>query len=136
MTGKQRKSHNRQAKERGDKLRAMSLRYAGMTPKPKAAVVQDEPPKGTYAAYLASPEWKMRRIQIMSKRGAKCERCGARRTLQIHHKTYARLGRELPEDLEILCRKCHETEHGLHAGGNSLVPIVLSGSRTDAAVNH
>jgi 5-methylcytosine-specific restriction endonuclease McrA len=94
----------------------MSLRYAGVTPKlkPKPAP-EPTPPKGSYAAYIASAEWRMRRIEILSQRGAQCERCPTRRGLQIHHKTYARLGRELPADLEILCNACHEREHGLRA---------------------
>ena len=42
-------------------------------------------------------------------RGARCERCGHPHSLELHHKTYERLGRELTSDLEVLCRRCHES---------------------------
>lgn len=41
-------------------------------------------------------------------RGQKCERCDACTGLELHHKTYERFGRELPSDLEILCKRHHE----------------------------
>jgi hypothetical protein len=41
-------------------------------------------------------------------RGERCERCGYAHELQLHHKTYERLGRELISDLEVLCHQCHE----------------------------
>ena len=46
-------------------------------------------------------------------RGFKCERCGSKKDLQVHHKTYKRKGHELPGDVELLCKTCHEKEHGL-----------------------
>lgn len=33
--------------------------------------------------------------------------------LDVHHLTYERLGAELPDDLLVLCRDCHELIHGL-----------------------
>jgi 5-methylcytosine-specific restriction endonuclease McrA len=42
-----------------------------------------------------------------------CERCGQRGRVSLHHRTYARLGRERREDLETLCDACHRAEHGL-----------------------
>jgi hypothetical protein len=35
--------------------------------------------------------------------------------LDVHHRSYARLGAELPADLEVLCRPCHGAEHGKNA---------------------
>jgi hypothetical protein len=32
--------------------------------------------------------------------------------LHVHHLTYERLGKELIEDVQIICRKCHHKEHG------------------------
>jgi 5-methylcytosine-specific restriction endonuclease McrA len=37
----------------------------------------------------------------------RCRRSGL--TLQVHHKTYERLGHESPADLEVLCTDCHRT---------------------------
>ena len=33
--------------------------------------------------------------------------------LEVHHLSYARLGRELPDDLIVLCPACHAIAHGL-----------------------
>lgn len=44
----------------------------------------------------------------------RCEACGERfrrREINIHHKTYARLGHEKPEDLVIWCEPCHKEWH-------------------------
>lgn len=38
----------------------------------------------------------------------RCEACGQGPPLELHHKTYDRLGRERIADLELLCRGCHE----------------------------
>ena len=40
-----------------------------------------------------------------------CRACGAT-TVDLHHKTYERLGCELLSDLQALCRDCHATAHG------------------------
>lgn len=49
-----------------------------------------------------------------AKRGPYCETCGSgTQNINVHHKTYARLGKELAEDLEILCQMCHEIRHGI-----------------------
>jgi 5-methylcytosine-specific restriction endonuclease McrA len=66
-----------------------------------------------YKAYLLSPEWRVFRKQILSDRGSKCENCGFDKVikLHIHHLTYDRLYNELPEDVKILCRRCHESVH-------------------------
>ena len=50
-------------------------------------------------------EWALQRAEY------KCEKCGVSFPLQVHHKTYCRLGKERPEDLIVLCEECHEEEH-------------------------
>jgi hypothetical protein len=42
--------------------------------------------------------------------GYRCERCEGKRDLEVHHRTYERLGREWDQDLEVLCCRCHERE--------------------------
>jgi len=32
--------------------------------------------------------------------------------LEVHHNSYAHVGREAPEDLVVLCGECHATFHG------------------------
>jgi hypothetical protein len=40
-----------------------------------------------------------------------CETCGERRSLEAHHTTYEREGREHVDDLRMLCRDCHRRAH-------------------------
>lgn len=67
----------------------------------------------TLRAYRLSPHWARRRAVLRKKA---CERCGHDKVqhLQVHHLTYARLGRELETDVATLCRDCHKSAHGLH----------------------
>jgi DNA-directed RNA polymerase subunit RPC12/RpoP len=52
--------------------------------------------------------WKDIREAALERAGYSCEECGtANVVLHAHHLTYERLGHELLEDLEILCRRCH-----------------------------
>lgn len=70
-----------------------------------------------YQDYLDSPKWSTLRNKIFLARGHQCQDCLSRRKrgLTLHHVTYARVGgRELPEDLRILCNKCHRTAHRWH----------------------
>lgn len=69
-----------------------------------------------YLSYLKSPEWASMKLDLIQIRGQKCERCGTERAfryLQMHHLTYKRIYKELPEDLELLCAKCHMKEHNI-----------------------
>jgi HNH endonuclease len=77
-------------------------------------------PDGTvnHGEYIASQEWRRRRRAFLAKH-ALCNRCGRDNdehhrlfgtALHVHHVSYARLGAELDEDLETLCKDCHEDE--------------------------
>ena len=66
-----------------------------------------------YLVYLHSPLWRLRRrIWIIRALGG-CERCGARRRLTIHHRTYERLGHERRADIAVLCWSCHRRGHAV-----------------------
>ena len=68
--------------------------------------------KWTYKSYLKSVEWKKFKASLVEKRGHRCEHCGnTKARLDGHHVTYVRLYRELPEDVLLLCRKCHKLQH-------------------------
>ena len=69
--------------------------------------------KMSYEEYLLTPEWLDTRRRALVKSGYRCERCGSKTELNVHHKTYERKGHERPEDLIVLCKTCHEKEHGL-----------------------
>jgi len=61
--------------------------------------------------YLRSPHWiataRAKRAEVKWK----CEKCHERKRLDVHHKTYKRLGKERMSDLQALCRDCHDKEH-------------------------
>jgi len=66
-----------------------------------------------YDNYLLSPEWKERRKQALDWARKACQFCNAdNKPLHVHHRTYDRLGAELPADLVVLCADCHRRFHG------------------------
>lgn len=67
-----------------------------------------------YDAFLRTPYWSIIRAHIASERQA-CETCGSCTHLQVHHLTYKHHGREHEhlDDLQLLCRHCHSTAHGI-----------------------
>jgi 5-methylcytosine-specific restriction endonuclease McrA len=68
----------------------------------------------SYPDYLESPHWRRVRYRALKLADFTCRRCEAKDvTLHVHHRTYARLGRERDDDLEVLCEFCHRSEHGL-----------------------
>ncbi len=86
----------------------------------------DEPElwEGTYHEYLRSKRW--RRVKYgyflwlkKEKKGLRCNTCNRQMTkhnrgwFNVHHKTYERLGCERHEDLELLCKDCHDKQHGI-----------------------
>ena len=90
--------------------------------KPKLAKKQNiildkqEGEVGTYNEQLKDPRWKAFRQFVFAVRGCKCEMCGYRENLQVHHPKYIK-GRAAWEytcnDVVVLCDKCHKKVHGL-----------------------
>ena len=68
-------------------------------------------PSKDYHAWIESDAWREIRDKTIDRADHTCERCGEQRWLQVHHKHYRSLGHEQPEDLEVLCRDCHQDEH-------------------------
>ena len=66
--------------------------------------------KEQYAEYLESEDWRAFSSQIREEAGA-CEECGITDTLNVHHKHYRSLGRELRQDVRVLCERCHHNTH-------------------------
>jgi 5-methylcytosine-specific restriction endonuclease McrA len=65
----------------------------------------------TYEEYLQSPEWRIRAEDAKHRGRWECALCASHENLEVHHRTYVRLGRELPSDLVVLCRRCHRRHH-------------------------
>src|SRR5262245_45671059 len=90
--------------------------------------------RATYLAYLKTPTWRHRRDRALQHAHWCCERCASKRSLEVHHKTYARLGAEHDDDLEVLCLRCHEHEHIAQVGRSPLaVYLKLARFALDAA---
>ena len=69
-----------------------------------------------YEKYIRSPRWKHKASAARRRAGYRCQECGSRNwPLEVHHKTYARLGFERWFDLIALCRRCHSRRHGFSA---------------------
>ena len=64
-----------------------------------------------YHEYIKTEAWRERAEAAKQRVGDRCQICNrpaTRVTLDVHHRTYERLGNEHPEDLTVLCRGCHE----------------------------
>lgn len=62
--------------------------------------------------YYQSPQWQSKRLQKIRQVGNKCEWCGKNARLDVHHVNYDSLYDEYMEDLQALCRSCHEIADG------------------------
>lgn len=75
---------------------------------PKPVVINS---KADYQNYLQSDHWKQTRKAALERSHHRCQICNSPERLQVHHRTYDRLGAELPEDLTVLCANCHHLFH-------------------------
>jgi len=65
----------------------------------------------SYRAYIESEIWERRRAEYYTKYGRQCWACGTQDAVQLHHMTYANMGREEDGDLAPLCRTHHDLVH-------------------------
>jgi len=83
-----------------------------------------------YEDYLLSSRWRLIRRQALVRARWRCQNpacpddavrwltdteifeMAVPYRLEVHHLTYERLGRERPDDLLVLCERCHSLEHG------------------------
>lgn len=68
----------------------------------------------SYEQHLTSDEWKFKARAMKWFAGNRCQACnvhGDSAILDTHHRTYERLGDEVPSDLIVLCRECHRIFH-------------------------
>jgi 5-methylcytosine-specific restriction endonuclease McrA len=55
-----------------------------------------------YLSYIRSAEWQTRRKRALKLADYKCQVCGRRVLLQVHHNNYANLGNERDADLKLV----------------------------------
>jgi 5-methylcytosine-specific restriction endonuclease McrA len=68
-----------------------------------------------YAEQLKDKRWLDFRKKVFRKRGRKCEVCGCKSHLQVHHVKYRwpKLAWEYDiKDMRVLCPRCHAEAHG------------------------
>lgn len=71
----------------------------------------------SYNEYLRSSHWAGLKVRFRASDQLQACVCGEEEGLQLHHKTYERVGNELLDDLVLLCRGCHEAVHTLERQG-------------------
>lgn len=64
-----------------------------------------------YQEYIHSPQWKEKADAAKAAAGNRCQVCYGEHQIEAHHRTYRRLGHELPTDITVLCDDCHELFH-------------------------
>ena len=64
-----------------------------------------------YDEYLKSPHWQRMATLARERAGNRCQVCNADVLMEVHHRTYERMGHEQLEDLTALCPRCHALYH-------------------------
>lgn len=64
-----------------------------------------------YAEYLQTAHWQRVRTLALEQAGHTCDLCGRDDRLEVHHRTYERVGFERQSDLIVLCHDCHRDFH-------------------------
>lgn len=83
---------------------------------PKAPIPDPQKtPKENYEIFLNSDYWRYIRKLKLTQSRCKCQICGSKEGLNVHHNSYAHHYKEHKhlEDLVVLCRKCHEIFHDI-----------------------
>lgn len=64
-----------------------------------------------YNLYLDSPEWKTKRLVVITRAKGICEGCGKADATQVHHLNYEHVTQELLFELVAICDACHKVAH-------------------------
>ena len=78
-----------------------------------------------YQEYIKSKRWREIRKWILIFWDHRCAICNAKDNIEVHHRTYERLGRELTTDCIVLCDDCHKLHHNFT--GNFLKDVLAEG---------
>lgn len=113
----QQREKDAQKQKARDESRA--LKEQQRTSQPQIAVFPGQPDVSIlksmpYSDYLKTTHWDTIRLAALKRAGYRCQICNTgNTTLDVHHRTYERRGSELPTDLTVLCRACHEKFHDI-----------------------
>lgn len=67
-----------------------------------------------YQEYLKTEHWTNLKIRFKASKlykDGKCHLCKSKTMINIHHKSYKRIGNERLNDLIVLCNLCHSKLH-------------------------
>lgn len=79
-------------------------------------VIQERLKRLEHVDFCTTNYWRYISAYFIYKNNSHCNCCPSETHLQVHHKTYIHLGREIffmDTDLEVLCSRCHRQEHGI-----------------------
>lgn len=95
--------------ELGQKPKSITATLGGLI---KKTLPTERNKASDYQEYLRSSEWRKKAEAAKIRAGNRCQGCNRPRTevqLEAHHRTYERIGCELPGDITVLCRTCHQS---------------------------
>lgn len=106
-----------------------------MTEKQAECNSADAGTRSSYYDYLQSEHWKKTAEETKKRADYRCQVCYSPDNLDTHHRTYARLGHELPTDVICLCHDCHEIFHfeDPQYTDEPLLPVVIFSGKSDSA---
>ena len=65
-----------------------------------------------WKSYKLSESWKLLRDKALTRDAHRCKRCGRKTKLEMHHDKYPDVPEnDCLENVEILCRECHQYIH-------------------------
>jgi hypothetical protein len=79
----------------------------------------------TYDSYVRGAWWRRRRREFARSHPAECACCGWTDGVELHHRSYERVGAERDDDLCWLCSRCHSLLHQLVDEGVATLDEVL-----------
>lgn len=68
-----------------------------------------------YTEFLQTRYWGIVAQEVKARAGWRCEECGNKKDLVVHHEDYREHGYDMYhiDKLHCLCRDCHEVLHGI-----------------------
>lgn len=79
--------------------------------RPPLGLNRDQYREWYHNTYLKSDHWQNISQQKRIEAQFRCQLCNSGEKLQVHHRTYERVGKELLSDLTALCGECHDKFH-------------------------